>query len=102
MLTPVDERASLLNLGSVVTDLGDWARVCGKGKYRNDLAYILTVNLEFKEATVLLVPRISDEDIKGKQKLVSRKRPSPSVFNFEGKRNVGYLESGRVKFNGDV
>jgi hypothetical protein len=100
---PVHERASLLNLGSANTDLGQWARVCGKGKYHDDLAHILTVNLE-RKATVLLVPRISsdEEDNKGKRKLVSRKRPSPSVLNLEGKRNLEVLELGRVRFNGQV
>jgi hypothetical protein len=95
-LIPIEERPMLYKLGSINADLGHWVRVQGKGLYGRDLAHVLEVNPSGQEATVLLVPRISSE---GKRKLNSRTRPSPFIFNPEGKGTVEHLQSGRVRFN---
>jgi hypothetical protein len=102
---PVEERASLLNLGNVNADLGHWVRVQCKGRYQKDLVHVLKVDLKENTATVLLVPRISldqGEDTKGKQKQGPPTRPSPSIFNPEGKRAVKLLGSGWVRFKKNI
>jgi ribosomal protein L24 len=102
---PDVERSSLFSLGSINIELGHWARVCDKGKYRDDLVHVLTVDQREQEASVLLVPRISldgEERVKGKRKLIPQTRPSPSLFYPEAKRNLENLELERFKFNKEV
>jgi hypothetical protein len=105
---PDMERPSLHCLGTN-TKLGFWVRVGGKGKYRDDWAYLSMVNQKKQQAVVLVIPLISldgNESIKGKRKLVPRTRPlphpSPSVFSPEAKRNIESLGPGRVKFHKQV
>lgn len=102
---PSEERSSLLNLGRSIEDLGPWARVCGRGKYHKDLAYVSHISLETQTALVLLVPRISSykrKFDKGKPKQVAPKRPSPSIFDFRQVTNSEPLDRGRVKYKGDI
>jgi len=103
---PVEEWAQLIELGHANNDLGPWVCVCGKGKYRGDLAHVLNVDLASKRAGVLLVPRTlsnRSEDPKGKRKEVTRGRPPPCTFNpDQAAGNLEQLGHGRVRYNGEV
>lgn len=103
---PVEEWDALVNPRCSINDIGHWVRVYGKGKYRNDLAHVLNVDLVSKRAVVLLVPRVSsneDESHKGKRKKIARCRLPPRLFNPEHvASNLEQLDGGRVRYHGKV
>jgi hypothetical protein len=103
---PLEERSALLGCHSIDIKAGTWARV-SLGKYRNDLAYVQTVDRMENEATVLLVPRLSVPQAgktsrKGNEKRPARPRPHPSLFAPLSGAPCDLLDNGTVEFAGQL
>jgi hypothetical protein len=96
---PDEEIPALLGLCPTPVQSKTWARV-RKGIFQNDLCYISGVDKAACTATVLIIPRTSCTNRKGKAKEKDKpRRPPPALFHPE---QYGFpcekLDDSRVKF----
>jgi transcription elongation factor SPT5 len=106
---PLGERPLLLDCHFIDIEAGTWVRV-RRGKYRNDLAYVQTVNRVANEATVLLVPRLSPQggpqagkkSQKGKEKRSAQVRPRACLFDPLLNSSFRQLDEGRFESRGQL
>jgi ribosomal protein L24 len=85
-LIPLIERAALLDMTSVSTiRRNSWVRVTRRGRYKNDLALVRSIENDALSAVVLLVPRIRLTRKRGR-----KGRVEPALFDVvEAKSTFG-------------
>lgn len=105
-LIPLDDRVALLEMNAPTTiRRNSWVRITRRGRYRNDLGLVHTVDESSLTAKVYLVPRIPD------RKRKRRCRPKPALFDATTveatfgaglvvKENDGWLFKGNRFVNG--
>lgn len=106
-LVPLDDRVALLDMGIPMTiRRNSWVRITRRGRYRNDLCLVHSVDASSLTATVHLVPRIP---LDRKRKRGSR--PEPALFDVKTveatygtrlvvKENEGWLFNGNKYIHG--
>jgi len=98
---PLEDRPALLDC-QTISKAAKWVRVGGGGTYRGDLGYAISVDQSESEATVLLVPRLSADGQKSRDRKRARQAcPNPRIFDPRlSSLPFDQLEDGRVVFNG--